>query len=366
MTHTAIIGAGAAGLFAAKRLSTQKGQQITIFEKSSKVGTKLRASGGGRANILNTSILPSHYNNAEFMDSVLKRASYATLRDEFAKMGLLLTADEEGRVYPATLFAATVVNVLLEQLGDNVSIACDTPVLSLTPDHGKWKINNEKKLFDRVILASGSPAGMIPKNQAGYNNYLSDLQLNRKKLTPSLTGFTLHHYPSFLFGCRVRAEVSLLQENHLIFKEKGEVIFKEDGISGIVILNCSAYYNRLSNKKNCQLSLNLLPDDTVTDIKKQLEKFGSLSGILHPKLCKWHEKKPFDPRNLSWEIKDTYGIEFAQVCSGGICIDELDNNFHLKRFPGLQAIGEMVDIDGVCGGYNLFFAFASAYLATQI
>lgn len=366
MTHTAIIGAGAAGLFAAKKLAEREGQQITIFEKSAKVGTKLRASGGGRANILNTNILPSHYNNAEFMDSVLKRANYATIRNEFAKMGLLMTADEEGRVYPATLFAATVVNVLLEQLGNNVNIACDAPVLSLTPDHGKWKINNEKTRFDRVILASGSPAGMIPKNQAGYNNYLSDLQLNRKKISPSLTGFTIRQYPTFLFGCRVRAEVSLLQDQHLIFKEKGEVIFKEDGISGIVILNCSAYYNRLKSKKNCHLSLNLLPDDHTTDLKKQLKQFGTLSGILHPKLCKLYEKRPFDPRNLSFEIEGTYGIEFAQVCSGGISTDELDEHFRLQRFPGLQAIGEMVDIDGVCGGYNLFFAFASAYLATQI
>lgn len=366
MTHTAIIGAGAAGLFAAKKLSEQKGQQITIFEKSSKVGTKLRASGGGRANILNTNILPTHYNNPDFIQSVLERATYSVIRDEFAKMGLLTTVDEEGRVYPATLFAATVVNVLLEQLGPNVNIVCDTPVLSISPENGKWRINNHKTRFDRVILASGSPAGMIPKNQVGYNSYLSDLQLSKKKLSPSLTGFSIKQYPSFLFGCRVRAEVSLMQENHFLLKEKGEVIFKEDGISGIVILNCSAYYNRLKDKRNCYISLNLLPDNNTTDLKKQLKQFGTLTGILHPKLCKLYEKQPFDPRNFRLEIDDTYGIEFAQVCSGGISTDELDDNFRLKRFPGLQAIGEMVDIDGVCGGYNLFFAFASAYLATQI
>ncbi|MCQ2263859.1 MAG: FAD-dependent oxidoreductase [Bacteroidales bacterium] len=360
MMNIAIVGAGAAGLFAASQLSARRDVRVTIFEKSAKVGTKLRASGGGRANILNTDIRPLHYNNPECMEAFLAHVGYAEVRDAFAAMGLKMSVDEEGRVYPATLFAPTVVNVLLDQLGPNVEVRCETPVQHWQFKGCKWQVNGEKTLFDRVILASGSPAGMIARNQQGYNSYLSDIKIDIKNLTPSLSGFKIKDYPSKLFGCRVRAEVALLQNGKSVFKESGEVIFKEDGISGIVILNCSAHYNRLAKKENCEISLNLLAGDKVTDVRKHLQKYGNLSGLLHPKLCQWYEKHPFDLRDFRLKISGLYGFESAQVCSGGIRLNELDERFQLKHYPGLYAIGEMVDIDGVCGGYNLFFAFASA------
>ena len=356
MKEIAIIGAGAAGLFAAKKLSERDDVQVTVYERSPKAGTKLRASGGGRANILNTNILPHHYNDENFIKKVLEKADYNTLRSEFEAMGLKTMADEEGRVYPSTLFAPTVVNVLLAQLGTKVNIRYETPVLSLKSVNGKWYINDEGKAYDKVIMASGSPAGMVVQKQKGYNHYLSDIQIKTKKISPSLTGFRIQHYPKSLFGCRVRAEVSLFAQNKLIFKE--------DGISGIVILNASAYYNRLENKTNCHLSFNLLPDDTQMDVKRHEEQFGTLAGILHPKLCQLYERHPFDLRDFKMEIEGLYGIDSAQVCSGGILTSELTPDFQLKRHPGLYAIGEMVDIDGVCGGYNLFFAFASALIAT--
>ena len=365
MKEIAIIGAGAAGLFAAKKLSEHDDVQVTVYERSPKAGTKLRASGGGRANILNTNILPHHYNDENFIKKVLEKADYDTLLSEFEAMGLKTMADEEGRVYPSTLFAPTVVNVLLAQLGSKVDFRYETPVLSLKSANGKWRINDEGKAYDTVIMASGSPAGMVVQKQKGYNHYLSDIQIKTQKLAPSLTGFIIRNYPKSLFGCRVRAEVSLFAQNQLIFKEKGEVIFKEDGISGIVILNASAYYNRLENKDHCHLSLNLLPNDATTNVKQHLQQFGTLAGILHPKLCQLYERHPFDLRDFKMEIEGLYGIDSAQVCSGGILTSELTPDFQLKRYPGLYAIGEMVDIDGVCGGYNLFFAFASALIATE-
>ena len=365
MKEIAIIGAGAAGLLAAVKLSVRDDLQVTVYEKSPKAAAKLRASGGGRANILNTNILPNHYNHEAFMEKMLQKADYAALRDEFHAMGMSTCADEEGRVYPATLFAPTVVNVLFNRLGFNVQIRYESPVLTLTAVKGKWRINDEKCLYDTVIMASGSPAGMNVQKQKDYNRYLSTIPIKTKKLIPSLTGFIIRNYPKSLFGCRTRAEVSLFSHHHLIFKEKGEITFKEEGLSGIVILNCSAHYNRLPSHEDCQLSLNLLPDDTTTDVKKHLQQFGTLAGILHPKLCQLYERHSFDLRDFKMEIEGTYGMESAQVCSGGIRVEELGPDFQLKRHPGLYAIGEMVDIDGVCGGYNLFFAFASAKIATE-
>ena len=365
MRNIAIIGAGAAGLFAAKMLSADTTLQITVFEKASKVGTKLRASGGGRANLMNIHLDGSCYNHPDFINILLKNVDYETIKKEFEMMGLRLSVDEEGRVYPATLFSQTVIDVLIRNLGSNVKILTDFQVKKLQATSGKWQINNEEKAFDAVLLASGSPAGIIAKNRQSYNDYLSDLKLVEKNLCPSLVGFKLKKYPRELSGCRSRAAVSLIQNGKEIYTETGEVMFKEDGISGIVVLNVSAHYNRLKSKDNCSLSLNFLYDDNRLDFISYFNEFGDLSGLLHPKLNRLYLKSPFDLRNFQMEICGLYDMEFAQVCHGGIDIGEVSENFALHRYPHLYAVGEMVDIDGICGGYNLFFAFASAYQAAK-
>lgn len=365
MKNIAVIGAGAAGLFAAKILSVDSTLRITVFEKAQRVGTKLRASGGGRANLMNTRIDGNHYNHPDFVQNLLRSVDYKVIRNEFERMGLRLSIDEEGRVYPSTFFSQTVIDVLLHRLGDNVQIITDFEVKKLQESNGKWKINGESPLFDEVLLASGSPAGMIAKNRQSYNGYLSDLKLVEKDLYPSLVGFRLKKYPKELSGCRARAAVTLLQNGKRVYAETGEVMFKDDGISGIVVLNVSAHYNRLKDKGNCSLSLDFLYGDNELDAVSYLKKYGDFSGLLHPKLNKLYQKTAFDLRNFQMEIAGLYDMEFAQVCHGGIALEEVDEHFALRRCPHLYAVGEMLDIDGVCGGYNLFFAFASAYRASK-
>jgi len=366
MKKVAIVGGGAAGLFAAAKLSVCDDCSVVVFEKSSKVGTKLRASGGGRANLLNRNIQPCHYNHAPFMEIFLKTVNESDIVRDFENMGLRLCADEEGRIYPATFFSQTVIDVLMANMSPKVQICTETPVRHLQKVGKKWSINDDKKtFFDAVVLASGSPAGMIPKNQQGYNSYLADLKLSCSKLTPSLSGFTIKDYPKELSGCRAKVTLSLACDGKVCFKEDGEVIFKDDGISGIVVLNASSFYNRLKTKEKCYLSLDFLCGDDSVDISSYLKKFGTLSGLLHPKLNRLFQRHPFDVRDFRLEIQGLYGMEFAQVCHGGISLQELNADFSLVRFPGLYAIGEMLDIDGVCGGYNLFFAFASAHRAVD-
>lgn len=365
MKNIAIVGAGAAGLFAATQLSRRKDLSVTLFEKAAKVGAKLRASGGGRANILNTCVSGSFYNHPEFIANLLKTVGYNTVKEEFEKMGLRLTADEEGRVYPATLFSQTVIDVFLHNLDGNVQIITDFEVKKLQKFNEKWQINDGKTLYDAVLLSSGSPAGITVKNRQSYNSYLSGFKLKHKELAASLVGFKLENYPKELSGCRARASVALLQNGSVVYSEAGEVMFKDDGISGIVVLNVSSYYNRLKNKENCSLSLNFLFDDEELNVISYLKKYGDLSGLLHPKLNRLYQKKPFDLRNFQMNIIGVYDLEFAQVCHGGIDLCEVGDTFELRRYPNLYAVGEVLDIDGVCGGYNLFFAFASAYQAAR-
>mgnify|MGYP002855975698 CR=1 FL=1 len=365
MKHVAIIGAGASGLLLAKLLSGKPDMQVWLFESSAKVGAKLRASGGGRANLFNQNITPDCYNHSDFVGDLLKKVSPQFLWATFEEMGLLLTADEEGRVYPLTQFSQTVVDVLWSPNMPNVRTELEYEVRKMARQGAHWRVNDYPVPFDAVVVATGSPANLPHPRQARHNAFLTDFNLKTRPFEPSLVGFRLAHYPRCLSGCRVKVEASLYHNNELVHKEKGEVTFKEDGISGIVILNLSAYYNRLSDRRNCSLELNLLPDNIGVDIGGYIDEFGSLKGILHPKLEAWYERNPFDVKKMKWDIEGPYGMEYAQVCHGGIDLGEVDGSFALKRFPGIYVAGELLDVDGICGGYNLFFAFASAIFIAQ-
>lgn len=361
--HIAIIGAGASGLFLARKLSESPGMDVTIFEKNRQVGAKLRASGGGKANIFNRYIRPEHYNQPEFIAELLHHYSPEQLESQFAEWGLVTITDEEGRVYPASQFSQTVVDVLTQYPYENVQLETNYDIQHIDYKNRKWVINDYPTLFDILVLASGSPAGMIPKNQRNYNPYLQDLALKINPLESSLSGFILKDYPKSLSGCRTKAIVSLYQNKKLIHKESGEITFKDDGISGIVIMNLSAYYRRLPSTKNCRLEINLTYWDENFDTDTYLHDNRNTTGLLHPKLAALHQQKSFDIHRLTFQIEDTYPLEGAQVCHGGIDLSEIDYTFAAKRFKNLYILGEMLDVDGVCGGYNLFFAFASAATA---
>ncbi|MBR4535046.1 MAG: NAD(P)/FAD-dependent oxidoreductase [Bacteroidales bacterium] len=363
--NIAVVGAGAAGLFLSRLLSETKNCNIHIYERTGKPGYKVKASGGGKANILNTHISGECYNNAAFIANLLSRVNYQTIRDEFEKMGLKMSVDEENRVYPSTFFSQTVLDVLLNDLSDRVQFHYNTEVQQISSKGRHYYINEEATAFDTVVLASGSPAGMIAKNRKHFDRYLTDFKLQRKDFQASLVGFKLEDYPIFLSGCRCKAICSLYQKGKLIYQENGEVTFKDDGVSGIVILNLSAYYNRLKDKRNCSIGFNFMYDDPDYDVDEHLRKHHNLCGLLHPKLNRLYERKQCNIKDLRFKIKDTYELEFAQVCTGGIAVEEINDDFELKKYPNIYAIGEMIDIDGICGGYNLFFAWASAYLCAQ-
>ena len=364
--HIAIIGAGASGLFLSKELSEHPKLQVTVFEKNRQVGAKLRASGGGKANIFNRDVRPKHYNQPDFIEELLRQYSPEQLENQFAKWGLVTITDEEGRVYPASQFSQTVVDVLTEYPNKNVQLETNYDIQHIEYKNRKWTINDYPTPFDILVLASGSPAGMIPKNQRGYNGYLDSLSLKINSLQPSLAGFLLEDYPKSLSGCRTKAIVSLYQNKKLIHKESGEITFKDDGVSGIVIMNLSAYYRRLPSTKNCRLEINLTYWDEDFDINTYLKQNQSVTGLLHPKLAALYQQKPFNIHCLTFQITDTYALDTAQVAHGGIALSEIDCNFAAKRYKSLYILGEMLDVDGVCGGYNLFFAFASAAVVGKV
>ena len=130
-------------------------------------------------------------------------------------------------------------------------------------------------------------------------------------------------------------------------------------------MNLSAHYLRLPSRENCRLAVNLIYWDESFDVAAYLERHGSVTGLLHPKLAALYRTKPFPVTALTFPIEETYPMDTAQVCHGGIDLSEIDGEFASKTHPNLYILGEMLNMDGVCGGYNLFFAFASAALAAE-
>ena len=140
--HIAIIGAGASGLFLARKLAESKNLNATVFEKNRQVGAKLRASGGGKANIFNRDVRPEHYNQPDFTEELLKKYSPEQLEAQFAEWGLVTITDEEGRVYPASQFSQTVVDVLTEYPNENVRLETNYDIQHIEHKNRKWTIND--------------------------------------------------------------------------------------------------------------------------------------------------------------------------------------------------------------------------------
>lgn len=349
----AIVGGGACGLVLARVLEKNH-ISYELFEKSL-CGRKILASGNGKANIGNTELLPIHYNHP-FGYQIVKKY-YQRLMDFYREIGLFTKIDEMGRIYPYSESSQTVLNCLNPK---GLKIVENFPVERITKMNGKYYLNDVRGPFDYVVLALGSIASFTKKKQEGFYQLLHSLPLQLNAPAPSLVGFRLEGNFKRLSGVRLKCEVSLLQDGEVLHKEAGEVIIKADGISGICIMNLSSVYARLKNKTNCWLSLNLIPGMNLTLTAKQ-----EVNGLVHPKLAEYLLQYSLAEiqkllLNLSFKILGVYDFEFAQVVSGGIGMDSVTEELRLKEDSHIFAGGEILDVDGLCGGYNLMFAFCSA------
>ncbi len=357
----AIIGGGALGLMLAAKLN--KDNDIYIFEKQNKLGQKLLASGNGKANILNIGANQNDYNDPIFMKEIFNQVKPKDILDYFHELGLYTKIDNEGRVYPYSESSQTVLDIILEKLKE-VNINLNYEVKNIKYYNDKWHINDFNMSFDKLVLASGSKAGMIIKNQIKYNNYLCDMNLKYVDLTPSLVGLKTKEDFSSLEGLRIKTNVSLIYKDNLVRSEYGEVIFKKDGISGIVILNMSSYINH-NDIKNYKLSFDLLPDMTIYNLDDYYKKYKSITGLVHNKLEKYIKNDYKKLKNFIITIDTTYDFTSAQVVRGGIDVNEVNENLQSKKYNNLYIGGELLNIDGKCGGYNLLFAFMSAMIIAK-
>lgn len=381
----AIIGAGPSGIIAAINIS--KYTDVVIFEKMPRMGKKIIASGNGKCNLTNMKPLNNNTYNNELARKSYNKYNPKMFREDLLKLGILTKEDIENRVYPITNSSNSVMDNFLYHLeNNNVLIYTNTIVLEIKKNDDKYNIitlDTIYKDFDYVIVATGGKSNkQLGSDGEGYK-LLEKLNVEHTRLCPGLVGIkTQKDDIKGLDGVRQKAAVTLIDNNNIIFNELGEVQFKKDGISGIVVMNASSIIAR--KKVFPKLYLDLVPsisEDELITYLKNIKVLNSKMDILRllkavlPKMLAQNIYNKLGEKDIEsyvsyikhFELKiiDTYGFDTSQVTVGGIKINEINDDFELKKYRNIYVIGEVLDVDGLCGGYNLHFAFASGTLASN-
>lgn len=389
MNDTAIIGGGATGL-AAAIFAARRGKNVLLLERLPRVGKKILSTGNGRCNITNQNIAPTRYHgqDASFAMMALSVFSLSDTASFFESIGLLFTEGENGKLYPKSLQASSVLDLLRLELSRlDVSETVDTFVKDVKKEKDGFHITAEdgRTFFAKtVILATGGKAA--PSMGTDGAGYALAQNFGHTCITPipSLVQIKTEPPMRALKGVKHVGEASLYIDGAHVHSETGEILFTDYGLSGPPIFNLSRYASEgvRQNRKVC-ISLNLFPDYTPEALfsflearKKALPHLTGeafLFGLLPKLLGREITKRARDLYDLSgllsaFPLKVTGVMPWAnaQVTAGGIATKDVNPETMESRLcPGLYFCGEILDIDGDCGGFNLQWAWSSAYVAAQ-
>ncbi len=398
--HIAVIGGGAAGLtaaiFAAKEAAARNRKvNITVYEAADRVGKKILVTGNGRCNLSNEQISSAFY----FGETGLFDRIYPLFdRDKtlafFASLGLLTVSDEAGRIYPYSKKAASVLDAILtecDRLG--VRFAVNTKVSAIRKTQGGYLLNADIPA-DRAIIAVGGKAGQAKQYTDGIFADLAAAGIGCAPFYPALTAFEIKGFPKSLKGIRTAGELTLTKNGKALASSAGEIQYTEYGISGIAAmeLSCYAEPDAIGNGAYA-LTADSVPSLPFDEQRAHFEKMKKsrpdmpvtvlLTGLVPKALAQYFLKESkTDPLTLlgnitrkqadeilgcckakAYPVNALRGFESAQVMRGGIRAAELTDTLQLKKLPGVYACGEMIDITGTCGGYNLQWAWTSGAVA---
>lgn len=397
MKKIAIIGGGASGLAAAieaLRLSKRQNTPIsvTIYEKLPRICKKVLVTGNGRCNLCNTNITPAHYRGDELLINSIIKSNFSDTLSFFNSLGLLLK-QENGRVYPKSGTASSVADALrftAASLGCEVFV--DTAITKIKKT-GKGFLLNDKYAADAVILACGGAAAPHCGTDGNGFTLLSSFSHKAPKVYPALVSVKCgDSFFKSLKGIRADATAALFCNGNKLYEETGEIQFTEYGLSGIPILNLSGLIGA-TEKAGYKITLDLCPDMDNNSLYSFLETaFSSgkptladvLTGIIPKRLSEVLLKRinispSKDPRtkntdtalkitntikNFDANIIGTTGFRNAQVTSGGFSARDINiSSLSSKYTDGIYICGELLDAYGICGGYNLHFAWTTGRIA---
>ena len=391
-----IIGAGAAGMAAALAASENPGVQVLLLERQARVGRKLAATGNGRCNLSNIHAGEGGYHGDDphFSEFAIGRFGPQETLEWFRNLGLYTVTEPSGKVYPYSDQANSVVDVLRFALDrPNIELITDFEVTRFRRSEAGFLLESKdsKVACDRVIVACGGLAGTrLGGTMAGYK-LLRSMGHKCTKLRPALvqvkTGWS---GISALKGVRANCRAEIYHNGKLHRESEGEIQFTEFGLSGPVIYEISRDACQGSGAWEC--TMDFLPGMDREELKRELSRRRGtglnaedlLTGILHNRLGRvivqnagLRNRTPVAEltdyelnevaelaKTFTVDLTEPLGMDAAQVTAGGIVTEEFDpTTMESRLVPGLYACGEVLDVDGDCGGYNLQWAWSSGRLA---
>ncbi|MDY3250551.1 MAG: NAD(P)/FAD-dependent oxidoreductase [Candidatus Choladocola sp.] len=400
-----VAGGGASGLMAAI-FAARSGAAVTVLEAMERPGKKLLLTGNGRCNLTNTDPdLPLAYygSGAEMAEEIIRRFDADAVRSFFGELGLL-TQEKNGYVYPYTAQSVSVLEALLTELRRlKVKMKYSEKVTDIRKKENVWTVTTSSWHYeaDSVILACGSKA--VPSTGSDGSGYVLAARLGHRLVpaAPALTAILCREsFLPLLAGVRCRARVSLFtkkKDGSLLCEKQdsGELQWTKNGVSGIVVFQLSRFIRSSSEHGSQYLQIDFLPEfetpylaQLIRSRAQQLsgEKASVLlTGILNDRLIpvilkcagltpKTACEKLTDPETLtrllqtvkqfSLTVSGTKSFDACQVCSGGVDAAEMNHRtLESRKHKNIYFAGEMVDVDGPCGGYNLQWAWSSGYTA---
>lgn len=387
--RVAIVGGGSAGLISAVELlcgaNSLRGDDVIIIERNDRVGKKLVATGNGQGNLTNRNIAcENYYGDLPFIENFVNQAKEIDLESYFYKLGIPLFTLSGGKMYPLSRQANSVLDIIRIHLENK---GCQTvtgaKVVNLFNRNGVFTISTEKGDFyaERVIMATGGKSAKQFGTDGTAYSLVEKFGHTVTELYPSLVQLKCDLSSiRGLKGLKENAKVTAIVNGKQVKSAVGEVLFTEYGVSGNAVFQVSGH---LTGAINPELKIEFLPEISNTDVEKLLidrENSGligenTLLGILNKRIgqaliktAKTQSIKGVVNAIKEFKLKVTgnLGFNYAQVTKGGIRTNEINQNtYESKIVKGLYLIGEMLNVDGDCGGYNLTFAFVSGIVCAK-
>lgn len=376
-----IIGGGASGLTAGI-FAARSGASVTILEQNEKPGRKICATGNGKCNLTNLAMPSDAYRGThpEFAKKILEQFTVQDTLRFFSELGIY-TVNKNGYLYPRSGQAGSVTDVLcMEARYRKIKIKTNEYAEAVQKSGRYWKVRTKSWTYqgDALILANGSKASAISGSDGSGYQLAGSLGHPIVLPLPALCALKCSGSFAAWAGVRTEGEVTLLINDIPLKKERGELQLTEYGISGIPIFQLSRYAVRaLQEGSTVSLSVNFLPEFEGNDLLKFLELRKKncpyktdrelLTGLFPEKLAKYLCGQPDliqAIQSLHLKVKSGMSFAQAQICSGGVSTEEVHaRTLESKLHKNLYFAGELLDIDGTCGGYNLQWAWSSGAVA---
>lgn len=398
MSQVAIIGAGASGLVCAIE-AARRGKSVFVFEKNAKIGRKILATGNGKCNISNERVTLERYHGESIfcIKEILRVFTTSTCKDFFRSLGLEMREGEEGRLYPMSHQASSVVDLLIHEAKHlGVTFSLETEIKNITCKNGAFVLatQNLERVFEQCVIATGSSA--MPSLGSSDSGHTFAKAFGHRIVPPFASLVQLVSSDASLkeaSGVKIEAAIELYVDNQKRQSAKGDVLFTDYGLSGSAILDISRKAGEaFMHQERAYVLIDMMPTFSREALHNVLQKHLTLArgkalslwleGLIPKKLARLliHREKlthvkeassltpkelkrlVFSLKALRVDVQGTKGVQSAEVCAGGVDLSEIDpKTLMSKKVKKLYFCGEVLDVDGDCGGFNLHFAWASGY-----